>query len=149
MDTPRPETRLGNDEATAFFAKTIRHWHPYIVVAHLGMPAFTDMIEHRQGAHQLQSRRLEGHQNHGGASVGWCLGVSYCHDNGDAAVGMIGMAGKPLASSDDVGVPVPDGARLEIGGIRTRHLWLSHGETTAYLTVQQRFKPLPPLGSGS
>src|SRR5262245_49197130 len=149
MDTPRSKTRLGNDKTTTFLAKAMRHWHPYIVVAHLRMPAFTNIIEHRQGTHQLKSRRIEGHQNHGGAPVGWRLGVRDRHDDGNAAVGMIGIAGEPLASSDDVGITVPYGARLDIGGIRTRHLWLSHGETTTAVAGQQWFEPLPSLLRGA
>src|SRR5215510_16058678 len=105
MDTPRPKTCLGNDEATAFFAKTMRHWHPYIVVAHLRMPAVTDMIKNRQGTHQLKSWRIEGHQHHGGAPMGRRLGVRYRHDDGNAAVGMIGIAGEPLVASNDVRIP--------------------------------------------
>src|SRR5262245_20048074 len=58
---------------------------------------------------------------------------------------MIGIAGKPLAPSDHVCITVPYGTCLDIGGIRARHLWLSHGETTPALTCQQRLEPLPPL----
>src|SRR4029450_2442328 len=110
MDTSRPKTRLGNDKTTAFLAKAMCHWHPYVVVAHLRMPAFTNIIEHRQGTHQLKSRRIEGHQNHGGTSVRRRVGVRDRHDDRDAAIGMIGIAGEPLASSDDIGITVSYGA---------------------------------------
>src|SRR5262249_39218802 len=142
MDTPRPKTRLGNDKATAFFAKTMHHWYPYLVVAHLRMPAFTNIIEHGQGTHQRQSRRIEGHQKHGGTPVGRRLRVRHRHDDGDAAVGMIGIARKPLVSGDDICITVPYGACLDIGSIRTRHLWLTHGEPATNLAGQQWFEPL-------
>src|SRR5262249_50346856 len=129
MDAAWPEARLGNGKTTALFAEAVGHWHPHIVVVHLGMPALADVVKDWQGPYELKPWGVEGHQNHRGALVGWCGRVRHGHHDSDPAVGMESIGREPLAPCDYVVVTVAHGASLEISWIRTGHGWLGHRET--------------------
>ena len=99
------------------------------------------VIHHRDVAHQLDTGRVERHQNHALLLMGLRTRVGLAHHDQQLAVGVRGVGDEPLASIDHVVVAITADQRLDIGGIGGRHVRFGHGEGRADLSVKQGIQP--------
>src|SRR6266566_2755488 len=73
------------------------------------------------------------------------IGIGFAHDN-ENFTAFTGRAGDPpLAAIQDIFIAFSLDGELDVGGIGTGYIWLSHGEGRANLTIEQWEQPLPLL----
>ena len=101
-------------------------------------PGPPSMAHHRHRAHEVEARRVGGHEDHARALVRRGVGVGHDHRDRDAAP--IGARGEPLVAVDDPLVAVELGAS-GAGRVRARRLGLGHREAAADVPFEQRLQP--------
>ena len=141
VDAPRSEARLRHHEALALPAQQAAKRNPHVAQHQLAVALGGDVVHHRDVAHQLDTRRIEGHQDHALLVVRVGLRIGLAHHDQQPAVGVRGVGDEPLAPVDHVLVAVAADQRLDVGGIRGRHVRLGHGERRANLAFEQRLEP--------
>ena len=143
MDAARPQTALRDLEPAALAQNHVRDRHAHVVERHFGVAVRRVIVaEHRQHAHDFHARGVARNQNL--RLLQMAVGVvrgGLAHEDQDFAARVAHAGRPPLASVDDVFVPVAHDARLDVRGVGRGHGRLGHGEARPDLALQQRLQP--------
>src|SRR5438445_42340 len=105
--------------------------------------AVRSVIETEHGQHALDGDAggTHWHEDHGLLPVRWRRRIGLAHEYTDLAARIAGARSPPLAPVQNILFTVADNAGADVGRVRGRYVWFSHGEAGANFTGQKRFKP--------
>ena len=138
VDAPAAEAGLGDDEAIPAAAEKVVRRDANVGVADVGMRAVVVAVDGHV-AHDLDARRVVGHDEHRHASVGRLVGVG--DGQHDEERGEVGVRREPLLAVDDPLVAVGHGAGHELRRVGAA-LWLGHRVRRHDVVAQQRLEVL-------
>ena len=143
VDAPRPEALLREPEALALLAEQVRGRHADVVVDDLGVAAVRPVVvaEQARRAHDVDARRVLGHQDHALAPVPLGVRVGHAHDDQQLAARRHRPRRPPLAPVDHVVVAVALDAGGDVRRVRGRDVGLGHRERRPDPPVEQRIQP--------
>ncbi len=141
VDTPGAQPGLRDREPHPLLRQQVRCRHPDVVVDDLGVAVLVLPAEHRSGSENVDSRRVDRHQDHRLLLMRGGLRVGAAHHDQDRAARVVGAGGPPLAAVDDVIATVADDRRFDIACVTGGHRRFGHREGAADLTGQQRIEP--------
>ena len=141
MDAAGPESLLGDLEAGALRAESVRHRHANVRISHLAMgrPAASRVPHHRHGSHDVDAGRVHRNDDLARPRVRGRLGIGDGHD--DAERSSLGARREPLVAVDHPVVAVAHRARAQRRRVRARHLRLGHREERADLAADEWEEP--------
>ena len=143
MNPARPETTLGDLEATAFAQQQVGGWHAHVLVRDLAMAMRGIIVaKYRQWPHDGHAGGIDRHQNHRLLRMARCFRIGLAHQDEDLAAWIAGAGDPPLVAVDEVVVAITFDAGGDVGGVRRRHGRLGHGKGRADLAAQQGLEPL-------
>jgi hypothetical protein len=150
VHAPRAETALGDLEGAARPREDVAGGQPDGIQVHLSVTEGLVVLPER-GEHALDrdAGRVERDEHHRVLAVAVRARVGEPHEDADAAVGVTGTGGPPLAAVEHDLVAVEGGGGLHVRGIGTRDAGLGHEEGAADAPVEQRVEPLLLLLRGA
>src|SRR6202453_540608 len=117
VDAARSQPRLGDREATAFFAEQVGGRYPDVVVDDLAVPGLVVVTEDRCRADDSHARRIYRHQHHRLLLVASRVGVGATHHDEDLAARVRGARGPPLTAVDHIVAAVAHDRGLDVAGV--------------------------------
>ena len=146
VNAPGTEPSLRDLEPATLAEQQVRRGHANVLEHDLGVPVRGVVEpEHGQRTHDPHAGRIHGHQDHRLLLVARRAGVAPAHEDGEPAARIAGTRDPPLAPVDDVVIAISRDRRLDVRGIRRRHVRLRHRKAGTDLAGKQRLQPLPFL----
>src|SRR3989440_4921528 len=146
MDASRTETGLGNGEAAAFFSQYVAHRNAHVLKGQLAVSFIIYVAHDGEVSLDSEAGSISRHEHHTLLPVFiGIIGIGFAHDNENFTAFTSCAGDPPLAAIQDIYIAFPVDGELDVGGIGTCYIWLSHGECRANLTIEQWEQPLPLL----
>src|SRR5688572_5833551 len=121
VDAPRAETRLADEESSAFLPKEVLGRDADILERDLAMSMARVVSEHRQRAFDRDSGGVHRDENQAVLEVLVRLGIAQPEEETDLATRVRGAGRPPLASIDNVVVTVAGDRAGEVRWVRAGH----------------------------